>query len=127
MDLREQATRLRKAVESSASGRGRRTFDPVLQRQLRDYFRVREAQGANAEVVGRELGLSPGTLRRWRHLDSVQIPPAPSAPNPPAFVPVTVTPIEASKPSSLSLVGPHGVRVEGLNLETLVELLRRLS
>jgi hypothetical protein len=68
-------------------------------------------------AVASELGVGSGTLLRWAA--------EPAEGNGPAFVPVTV---EAA-PTAAGVVvhTAHGLRIEGLDVAALAELLRRLA
>lgn len=67
-------------------------------------------------AVLRELGMRRETLAGW------VAPPAPK--ETPRFVPVTVVETPAGR---LVVHGPGGVRVEGLDVAGVAELLRRLA
>jgi hypothetical protein len=84
--------------------------------------RRQRAQGAPAAQVARELGVSPASLGRW-----LQRPPRP------VLRPVTVT-AEIARPAGPAptaggpiLITPQGVRVEGLDRDTLIAVLRGLA
>jgi hypothetical protein len=131
MDVREQGARLRKALEAAVSPRGRRHFPEALIRETTAYFVARVAEGVGAELVGPELGLAANTLRRWQKLYADAAPSVASrasAPPPPALVPLTVVapPPRGSAPA-LVVRGPGGLCIEGLDLDALVALLRRLA
>jgi hypothetical protein len=95
----------------SRSGLGR-PFPEQQRARALEYARQRRSAGAGIGRIARELGVSGTTLRKWMAA--------------PAFVEVKVIDDE---PTSRSLVvgGPCGLRIEGMTLDTLVELLRRLS
>jgi hypothetical protein len=75
--------------------------------------------------IGFELGMPWQTLQRW----ASAIADAPLVPtNAPSFALVEV--VEATKASperAITIRGPGGLYIEGLDLDTLVELLRRLA
>jgi hypothetical protein len=76
-------------------------------------------QGASMNRVAGALGLPARSLLRWLEqsappvLRPVTVRPEPAPPAPPAAGPVLVT--------------PQGVRVEGLDRDTLIAVLRRLG
>ncbi len=76
---------------------------------------ARRALGDTVTGIARELGLNVETLQRWM----------PMATGPSAFVPVRVA---STNTRGLAIVHPRtGLRVEGLGLNEVVELLRRLE
>ena len=80
--------------------------------------RARLGQGQSLARVARGVGISFPTLANWL-----------AAPGAPALRPVTVAPTaEPAAPprSTLVLVTPQGFRVEGLDGDTLVAVLRAL-
>ena len=77
------------------------------------------ASGHSVSSTARRLGLAASTLARW--LDA-----EPDAT--PGFVPVVLPEVQAPSHSSpISVVTPAGFRVEGLDLDGVVAMLRRLS
>ncbi|MRG98186.1 hypothetical protein [Polyangium spumosum] len=92
-----------------------------MRRSAIEYFWSRREEGATIAEIGPELGLHWRTLYGWARGNAS---PEPTA----GFSPVEI--IEAR---SADVGGPYvvvhrsGVRIEGLDLDALVELLRRLS
>jgi hypothetical protein len=72
---------------------------------------ARRREGAGLERIARELGVSRTALVDWLRE--------------PSFERVEVI-AEESHHGGLTVHGPHGVRVEGLSLIEVAELLRRL-
>lgn len=71
-----------------------------------------EERGLGATSVARELGIHADTLRSWRDAT--------------ALVPVRV--IESrTEQSSLVVIAAGGLRIEGLDIAGLAELIRRLA
>jgi len=98
--------------------RGNGTRYPALLRQRgAEYLRARRGSGTPLGTVARELGVGGGTLLRW----AAEARGRAGA----AFIPVRVT----APPVATGMVvhGPGGLRIEGLDVATLVELLRRLT
>ena len=90
-----------------------------LRREILDFARRRGAAGDRLKEIAQDLGLPWQTLHRWlersprrrfRPVAVVAIPPAPAALR-----------------SSVSIVTPQGFRVEGLDLESAADLLKRLG
>ena len=106
---------LRRAVEQ-LEGRGRRRrFPKPLRSKLISYIRRRREAGCSMKDIGDEIGLSFKTVSRWLTVKS----------EPTSFRRVQV--VREQPRGALTVHGPHGVRVEGMAVEDLAELLRRLG
>jgi hypothetical protein len=116
MDLVKEAAAFRDAVRRAGRrGPGRR-YPEELRRRGAAYLRARQAAGAPLSAILRELGVRRETLAGWA---------APAAGKTrPRFVPVTVMEAPAGR---IVVHGPGGVRVEGLDLAGVADLLRRLA
>lgn len=125
MRREHQAAAIRAEIERlGPRGRGRRYPETVRQRAVA-YYCARSAEGAAIKDIGPELGLPWQTVHRWS-MDAADVScqPAPLA----DFERVEI--IEAPAPTTrgaLVVKGPAGLRIEGLDMDTLVELLRRLG
>ena len=97
----------------SGPGRG---LPRALRLEVARYAATRSLEGASITVVARELGIPTATLRRWIASASDD-----------AFEVVHLVTPPASVPATFSLTGPAGVRVEGLDLDALAALLRKLA
>ena len=110
-------------------GRGRR-YPKRLQKRVVEYYRRRCTEGLSGGDIAAELGIPWKTIERW-HAQTSQPTVAPL--HLPAFEPVhvvelpTSTPTPPSSRSTLVVRGPAGLCIEGLDLDTLAELVRRLS
>jgi transposase len=98
-------------------GRGR-PYPKGLLEKLLSYTVARRRQGASVLEVAAELGMNWRTLTRWvgekkaaRRFERVE---------------VVATPTPASA-RALVVHGPRGLRIEGLDLAGLVELMRRVA
>jgi hypothetical protein len=80
--------------------------------------RARRAEGIAVARIARDLGLCTQTLTRW-----LQTSPRPTL----RPVRVLAEPRPTAPPSSLVLVAPGGFRVEGLDTDALVQILRSLA
>lgn len=120
MEHRQRAETLRAAL-AGRGGRGR-AYPQALRRRAVDYFIQRRAEGAAPADIGPEIGLGRDTLIRWgREMRGTDEPPA-------AFELVRVVePPPAAASRSIVVHGPAGLRVEGLDVAGVAELLRRLS
>lgn len=115
MDARDR--RLREQILKIQADKGNRSRR--YPRHLRDEIiacaEEGRAQGTTLSVVARRLGLPAHTLYGWLSASEER----------PAFHPVRVLP--GSTSSSPVLVTPQGYRIEGLEVSSLVALLRELS
>lgn len=103
---------IRKAV-AELGGRGRgRAYPKDLRAEVVEYARTRRAAGIRLEALGIELGLPWRTIARW--LPAVRAK---------RFRRIEI--VDARR--DLVVHGPHGLRVEGLDLDGVAELLRRLG
>ncbi|HYD41622.1 MAG TPA: hypothetical protein VEB43_12410 [Anaeromyxobacter sp.] len=118
MELEKLVAEFRAVVRRSGPRGAGRRYPREARRMAAEYFRRRRAVGAATSAISRELGVKRHTLAAWV---------AAEAPGGPArFVPVSVVP-DAATPARLVVHGPGGVRVEGLDVAGVAELLRRLA
>lgn len=95
-------------------------YTPDLRRRATGIARRRRRAGVAVAAMARDLGLRPRALRLWLQ--------APRSRPRLRRVAVTATPEPVAPTPGLSaLVTPQGVRVDGLDLGTLVMLLRGLA
>jgi hypothetical protein len=114
---REELQRALATIERR--GRGRPYPRPLLE-QLLAYTVARRRQGATLLTIGQELGMSWRTLSRWVSERALSVPRETAA----AFHPVQI----ASRPRSEVIVrGPHGIVIEGLDVDGVAELVKRLG
>jgi len=112
--MEEQREELRKMLlELGPRGRGRPYPKGLLEKVL-SYTVARRRQGAELLAVSGELGISGKTLERWlgskrraRQFERVEV----------------VTP----STHVLTVHGPRGLRIEGLDVDGVAELVRRLG
>ena len=90
-----------------------RRYSDGLRQQAVVYRRTREAEGDGVRAVATALGIAPVSLRRW-------------AQNP-QFRPVDVI-ADAARISShlVVIIDATGLRIEGVDVETVVQLVARL-
>jgi|SRR5829696_1194263 len=96
-------------------GRGR-AYPEKLRKRMIAYVEARRAEGAATRDAGDELGMDWRTLLRWA-------PCATSA----GFEQVVVRDATATAAARLVVHTPGGLRIEGLDLGTLAELVRKLG
>ncbi len=95
-------------------------YPSALRQHVTAIARRRRAAGANVPAIAREMGVAPWTLALWLRTPSAAVIRA-----------VDVGP-EAPRHSALAVAGPvlitpEGIRVEGLDPDTLVAVLRALG
>jgi hypothetical protein len=127
MGTEQQAAAIRAEVSRIEGRRGRGKAYPLsLRRKAVSYYSARREQGASQRDIGLELGICFQTLHRW----AMQLDVTPHVPTlAPSFERVEVIDLPASAPRRGPLVvrGPGGLLIEGLDMDSLVELVRRLS
>lgn len=90
-----------------------RRYSDGLRQQAVAYWRVREPVGDGVRAVATALGIAPMSLRRWAQ--------------DPRFRRVRVIADATPVPGRLVVVvDARGVRVEGVDVETVAELIARL-
>ena len=116
MDTQREAANLRTELgRLTQRGRGR-AYPEALRLRAIAYVEARRAEGAATRTAGEEIGMDWRTLLRWA-------PRARAA----AFERVLIrenTPIPVT---ALIVHGPGGIRIEGLDLAGVAELVRRLG
>lgn len=116
MSRAETGWALKQALASAERSGVGRAYPAAIRERAIAYVERRRAEGVADEAIGRELGISPMTFRRWvgaRHS---------------AFALATLVVPEAAAPSGALVVhGPRGLRIEGLDLTGVVALWERLS
>ena len=100
------------------TGRGVR-YPEDLQQEAVSYAKARRQRGDSLLAISRDLGVPYVTLSRWfqRAHD-------------PEFRRVEIVPSGPSAMGSaagVTITTPSGIRIEGLDLESLIALLRRLA
>ena len=102
----------RAVSELGRRGRGR-SYPKALRAEVVEYALARRAVGIRIEAIGEELGMPWRTVRGWM----------------PRVRAKRFRRIEVVVPRGDGVVvhGPHGVRIEGLDLDSVAELLRRLG
>jgi len=116
MDFERRAAEFRRAIARRGPIGPRLRYTPELRTTAIAYARDRLAAGAGLKTVTEELGVGRYTLRGWLvAADQAQ-----------TFRKVEVTD-EPAPPRRLVVHGPHGLRIEGLAVVDLAELLRRLG
>jgi hypothetical protein len=110
-----KANELAAEVEGLERGKQkRRRYPAELRRRITDHVREQRAAGVQLNEIARGIGISSTLLHRWEQRLAQKF----------RRVELVAAPAKASR---CSLHAPHGLRVEGLSLDDLVEVLRRLG
>jgi len=113
MDERLNAFRQEAATVRSGAGR---KFPKSLIAAGGQFARARRDEGASWSSIAAELEVGVLTARRWAGREVTSAP---------AFHRVTV--VEKPARGSIAAVLPGGIRLEGLDLASIIELARALS
>ena len=89
-----------------------RRYSDGLRQQAVAYWRTREAVGDGVRAVATALGIAPVSLRRWAQH--------------PQFRPVDVIADAAPIARLVVIIEATGLRIEGVDIETAVQLVARL-
>ncbi len=108
---------------SETNARGYRVFSKEARARAVEYAKQRLASGATAEGVWVELGLREWTLQRWLQQSRRRA----TEKKPVGFRRLEVKTESEVPRSTIVVVGPGGVRVEGLQVAEVAALLQRLS
>lgn len=98
-------------LELGERGRGR-AYPKQLRAEIVEYARARRAAGITLEALGDELSMPWRTIARWL----------------PGGRAKTFRPVEiVDRPREIVVYGPRGLRIDGLDVEGIAELVRRLG
>jgi len=117
--MRDETEGLRRDLRRHDGARGKR-FEPELRRRVVAYAERRRREGASWLSIAEELGACFETVRRWCSRGSV-------ASRSLRRVEVVAEAIVAAPTSSLVVITPNGIRIEGVALEQVVVLVRALG
>jgi len=117
MDLEKAAAEFRAAARRAGPRGAGRRYPAGLRRRGAEHFQGRRAEGRSVKAIARELGVRRQTLLAWAA--------EPAGDAGPAFVPVSV--VAETHAKGIVLHAPGGLRVEGLDVPALVEVLRGLA
>jgi hypothetical protein len=126
MKTKQTVVELRAALMATGRKGAGRPYPEVLRRAAVMHLREREREGGDVAGAAAELGVSGTSLVRWSHRTEV-------ASKGFRAVEVIGGPAEtsgseiAAQRSAIVVHGPRGVRVEGLTVADVAELVGRLS
>jgi len=120
------ASRWRSRVRAHFGDRRRTRYPEELQRSAVTYLGQRERDGADLGQVATELGVEAPTLQRWvvRWPEDAAVGPTKM------MLPVVVSRDPAAREAGaarLVVHGPRGLRVEGLTVGQIAELMEALA
>jgi hypothetical protein len=113
-----ETARLRTALAPTDRTGRRRAYPPSRCADVLRHARARLAAGEATSAIATDLGLHAATLASWIGRAS----PAPAA-----FGRVEVLAEPLATAGALVVHTPQGLRIDGLDLDSLVTLLRRLA
>lgn len=125
MRMEEEAAAIRAEVGALVGRRGRgNPYPEKLRRRAIEYFRARRKQEISPAKISLELGIGIPTLRNWTSTKNTRAIEMASA----GFEQLEVINTQhCPTPARLVVHGPAGLCIEGLDINTLAELIRRLS
>jgi hypothetical protein len=118
MKNEERAERLRGALATAERTGVGRPYPEALRATAVEYRREREREGAALCEVARELGVSAVSLERWSRR-------SPERETSFRAIELVGEPMRRASPAVVH--GPRGLRIEGLTVSEIAELIERLS
>ena len=125
MRMKEEAAWIQAQVGAMVGRRGRANpFREDVRRRAVDYFFARRKQKISPAKIALEVGIGLPTLRSWTSPKKrVAVGMVPEG-----FERVEIGEVRAQSTEARIIVrGPGGLCIEGLDIDSLVELVRRLS
>ncbi len=121
--MKQQMKEFRQAVRAQMPGRGRgRRFPSALRSEAVEIAEDAARAGWDVRQVAQKLGLNAVTLKRWleRAQEEERFPPTLRAVG-------VVEPAPKERHFRVVVHGPNALRVEGLDLDDLAALWRKLA
>ena len=118
MKNEERAERLRGALATAERAGAGRPYPEVLRAAAVEYRREREREGAALSEVAGELGVSAISLERWSRRRRERET---------SFRAIELVGEAVQRASAVVVHGPRGLRIEGLTVLEIAELVGRLS
>jgi hypothetical protein len=91
-----------------------------VKREAVDYVQARRASGVTVSKAASELGIASFTIVRWGTQNGLALGRG-------RFVPVSIQPEITQIRGNLIIRGPAGLCIEGLDLDGLAALIKKLS
>jgi hypothetical protein len=118
MKNEQRGARLREALATAERAGAGRPYPESLRAAALEYRQERELEGAGLRLVAAELGLNVATLERWSGR---------KAGNETSFRAIEIVGERMWRENEVVVHGPRGLRIEGLTLGEIAELVERLS
>lgn len=125
MRMKEEAAWIRSQVEAMVGRRGRTNpFREDVRRRAVDYFFARRKQKISPAKIALEVGIGLATLRSWTSPKKrVALGMVPEG-----FERIEIGEARTQSTEARIIVrGPGGLCIEGLDIDALTQLIRRLS
>jgi DNA invertase Pin-like site-specific DNA recombinase len=113
--MKTELSKLRQQLENKRDSRGR--VPPAIKREALLIIERARQNGMSYRAISKQIGVNNHTLRYWRETSKTKS----------VIKAVRIAEPNAKPKSEVVLVGPRGLRIEGLNLSDLAELLVRLA
>ncbi len=118
MKNEQRVERLRGALATAERAGAGRPYPEELRVAAVDYRREREREGASVREVAGELGVSAISLERWSQRGRRREE---------SFRAIELVGEPVRRASAVVVHGPRGLRIEGLTVAEIAELVERLS
>jgi hypothetical protein len=112
--IEDEARALREAIRDLERPHPTAEIPRELRSRILAFVSRAKTYGWGAATVARAIGVSAGSIKNWRRDEKRR-----------ALVPVRI--VRDVPSMKLSVVGPSGYRVDGLDVTTTVQLLRALE
>ena len=123
MGMKEDAEAIRAEVGALVGRRGRgNPYPEELRGRAIEYFRARRKRQISPAKISEELGIGIPTLRNWTSPKRARVEMASAG-----FERLELIDAPTSIAARFVVRGPAGLFIEGLDIDTLAELIRRLS
>ncbi len=113
--MKTELSKLRQQLENKRDSRGR--VPAAIKRAALLIIERARQNGMSYRAISKQIGVNNHTLRYWRETSKTKS----------VIKAVRIAEPNAKPKSEVVLVGPRGLRIEGLNLSELAELLVRLA
>ena len=113
--MKTELSKLREQLENKRDSRGR--VPAAIKRAALLIIERARQNGMSYRSISKQIGVNNHTLRYWRETSKTKN----------VIEEVRIAEPNAKPKSEVVLVGPRGLRIEGLNLSQLAELLVRLA
>jgi transposase len=113
--MKTELSKLREQLENKRDSRGR--VPAAIKRAALLIIERARQNGMSYRAISKQIGVNNHTLRYWRETTKTKA----------VLKAVEIAEPVQDRQSDVVLIGPRGLRIEGLNLSDLAELLVRLA